>query len=267
MASLSLNDHRLFGKNKRRRTSVLKPLTEMDALPSNRQDVSSKRNALSSYVKGGIGLMIAANVDFLVAFSTAYWATWKSEERGVYGGYGLWKMWHCTPVQDDVVVPGFRTKMDDVVCHEKMADLSFPEWYVVTQVFQTLGLAGFLASIVLLLLYAIFPTWRRKKLALSSLITISYISGVLVMVAIFVFCFKVAEEIQVLHGASEWFLSWSFSLCCTAFVMNQIAASILVTESKRISRMEEEEKNSPESRALTEELKRITAPDIKARET
>lgn len=51
------------------------------------------------------------------------------------------------------------------------------EWYVITQVFQTLGLAGFLASIVLLSMYAIFPEWRKKQVALSSLIAISYLSG------------------------------------------------------------------------------------------
>lgn len=99
-----------------------------DSLPLNNKDVTAKRNALSPYVKGGIGLMIAANVDFLVAYSTAYWATWKSEDRGVYGGYGLWKTWHCTPIhlQDDIVTFNSKQRMDDVVCHEKLADLTFP---------------------------------------------------------------------------------------------------------------------------------------------
>ena len=103
----------------------------MDSLPSNSKDITAKKHSLSSYVKGGIGLMIAANIDMLVAFSTAYWATWKSEERGVYGGYGLWKMWHCAPAsQEEEEMDGgvlkISAKINDVVCHEKMADFSFP---------------------------------------------------------------------------------------------------------------------------------------------
>ena len=53
----------------------------------------------------------------------------------------------------------------------------FTGWYVTTQVFQTLGLAGFLASVIMLLLYAFLPQWERKRLALASLIAVSYLSG------------------------------------------------------------------------------------------
>ena len=51
------------------------------------------------------------------------------------------------------------------------------------------------------------------------------------------FGFKVSEEIEDM-GVTEWFLSWSFSLACTAFVLNQIAASLLITENKRLNRTE-----------------------------
>ena len=63
----------------------------------------------------------------------------------------------------------------------------------------------------------------------------------------------------MLHGATEWFLSWSFSLCCTGFVMNQIAASILITETKRQARLEAEASKGLNSRDLSEELKSMVA--------
>ena len=44
---------------------------------------------------------------------------------------------------------------------------------------------------------------------------------------------KVAEEVEE-RSVDDWFLSWSFSLACTAAVLNQIAASLLVTEHKRL---------------------------------
>ena len=53
------------------------------------------------------------------------------------------------------------------------------------------------------------------------------------LVGLIVFSVRVAEEVEEL-AVSEWFLSWSFSLACTAFVLNQIAASLLITENKRL---------------------------------
>ena len=76
------------------------------------------------------------------------------------------------------------------------------------------------------------------------------------MVGLFVFGFKVAEEVEV-QGHDEWFLSWSFSLACTAFVLNQIAASILVTENKRLYQEENSEDGGYSVKGLKEELKAV----------
>ena len=82
------------------------------------------------------------------------------------------------------------------------------------------------------------------------------------MVGLFIFGFKVAEDIEE-TGYSDWFLSWSFSLACTAFVLNQIAASILVTENKRLWQQEqtgEEEREKLYSvRGLRDELQAVLA--------
>lgn len=60
-----------------------------------------------------------------------------------------------------------------------------------------------------------------------------FFPGLFIMVSLFVFGFKVAEEIEERH-IQEWFLSWSFSLACTSLLLNQISASILITENKRL---------------------------------
>ena len=74
--------------------------------------------------------------------------------------------------------------------------------------------------------------------------------------ALFVFGFKVAEEVQE-REIKEWFLSWSFSLACTACVLNQIAASILVTENKRLF----QELNAPASKVQEDEVTYVTDED------
>ena len=81
--------------------------------------------------------------------------------------------------------------------------------------------------------------------------------------------FQDDEEIQD-KRPSEWFLSWSFSLACTAFVLNQIAASILVTENKRLHQQPEgryypnglryegsSEQATPLVQGFSEELKHV----------
>jgi len=60
------------------------------------------------------------------------------------------------------------------------------------------------------------------------------VSGIFTTVSLFVFGFKVAEEVQDMD-VQDWALSWSFSLSCTACILIQIAASVLVSESKRMS--------------------------------
>ena len=50
-------------------------------------------------------------------------------------------------------------------------------WYVSVQVLETLGLAGLLTSLIMLLLYVFLPQWHGSKKAMSSLIAISYLSG------------------------------------------------------------------------------------------
>ena len=82
------------------------------------------------------------------------------------------------------------------------------------------------------------------------------------MVGLFIFGFKVAEDIEE-QGPSDWFLSWSFSLACTAFVLNQIAASILVTENKRLFQEEQTQMEEREKlysvQGLREELQAVLA--------
>src|SRR6218665_2389814 len=115
-----------------------------ETLPLTTTDVKRKRRShISSFVKGGLGLLVTANVDLIVAFTTGYWATWSRSDTHEYGGHGLWMMWHCSPsaqsidaaVQrsDAAVAKGrprntlfYPYKYNDADCVEKMADLSFP---------------------------------------------------------------------------------------------------------------------------------------------
>ena len=80
-----------------------------------------------------------------------------------------------------------------------------------------------------------------------------YILGLFNAVALAVFGFKVAEELELM-SISEWILSWSFSLACTAFVLNQIAASILVTESKRLNSENHDDEKSEVQQIYTKPL-------------
>ena len=96
-------------------------------LPTNQHDVDSlpvpiRKNGLSSFVKAGVSLLITANVDMLVAFSTSYWTTWTKASTTEHGGYGLWKIWKCTK---HVVSDGVDVKEEEI-CSDRMADLSFP---------------------------------------------------------------------------------------------------------------------------------------------
>ena len=92
-----------------------------------------KKQGVSSFVKGGTALMITAFVDMIVAFSTSHWATWTNEEKAEYGGYGLWKVWHCTRKEGSTPMPGVQKMLikdlimgdKDADCQEKIVDLSF----------------------------------------------------------------------------------------------------------------------------------------------
>ena len=80
------------------------------------------------------------------------------------------------------------------------------------------------------------------------------------------FGLKVTEEVEDM-GATDWALSWSFSLSCTACLLIQIAASVLVRESKRLSSVENQEINIKDNEdeilpvALPEHEKLIS-PDV-----
>ena len=74
--------------------------------------------------------------------------------------------------------------------------------------------------------------------------------GFCLLVGLIVFGFKVADDVTDL-GVTDWFLSWSFSLACTAFFLNQIAASLLITENKRLLTIEKQ--NKSRGKTLTEE--------------
>ena len=50
-------------------------MTDFKELPETKKDLGPSKH-VSSFVKGGIGLLATALVDMLAAFSTAYWATW-----------------------------------------------------------------------------------------------------------------------------------------------------------------------------------------------
>ena len=80
------------------------------------------------------------------------------------------------------------------------------------------------------------------------------VTGLFIIVGLGVFGFKVAEDIEV-QGRDDWFLSWSFSLACTAFVLDQIAASILITENKRLYKLDRDAAVTTHKDDLREVLK------------
>jgi len=87
--------------------------------------------------------------------------------------------------------------------------------------------------------------------------------GLSLVVALFVFGFKVAEEISEM-AVTQWFLSWSFSLACTAFVLSQIAASILLTENKRLF-LAEMERSTDDSASATVTDQRIFVQPVEVK--
>ena len=60
-----------------------------------------------------------------------------------------------------------------------------------------------------------------------------FYTALFLLVTLCVFGAKAAEEIEDILKVEEWTFSWSFSMACTAFVMNAISASILITENNR----------------------------------
>lgn len=185
---------------------------------------ASTTSRVSSYVKGGLGLMVTATLDLNIAFVTSYWVTWKSRETDEHGGYGMWKTWECRQV-DILLIP---------ICTNRWIDASFPVWLLTTKVLLLLGVLGQTAALIMLLIYAFFPSGFRNKALMAATIGTNFSAGLLVVVGLCVFGFKVIEGIQD-SPESDWFLSYSFSLACTAFVLSAISGSILMTESKRLS--------------------------------
>lgn len=112
-------------------------------------------------------------------------------------------------------------------------------------------------------LYIFYVYWCRPSVNLLNIGCLCFVfSGLFIIVGLCIFGFKVAEEIES-HGHDDWFLSWSFSLACTAFVLNQIAASILVTENKRLFKEEQQNERDTliyKQRGLQEELTAFTYP-------
>ena len=89
-------------------------------------------NPISSFVKGGIGLMVPATLDMLLAFFTKYWATWANPSRGESGGYGLWVTWNCweqvrdTSSAENKMYGDNKPRIPRKMCEERWVDASFP---------------------------------------------------------------------------------------------------------------------------------------------
>jgi len=201
-----------------------------DDLPRSRQ--GARGPAVSSFVKGGGALLLTALVDLAIAFWTPYWATWTSDMRGKHGGYGLWQTWQC-PGND---LPPEQQHHTAEGCEVKWTDSSFPLWYIATEACISVGLIGLASSLIMLLLYIFWPRCHKNKVMMDAVIGTSYTGGICTLIGLCVFCWRVLDAIP--DSGSDWFLSWSFSLACTSFVLNSISASILVTESKRLHQKE-----------------------------
>lgn len=184
---------------------------------------------VSPFIKGAFGLILTASIDMLIGFSTSYWATWEKIETRSYGGYGLWKMWSCSPEE----LPDGEFSRSTYTCSYKLAGwFEFPGWYLTSQVFSCLGLFGMLIMVTGLALYICRSHFRTKK-TISTLIAIGHCSGFFLLVSLANFGLKVVTDIDE-KKTTDWYLSWSFTLICTAFVLNEIAASVLVSEKHRI---------------------------------
>jgi len=175
-------------------------------------------------------LLVIAFIDLLVAFSTPYWATWSSDLRNQHGGYGLWQTWQC-PGTD---LPPEEQHHTNEGCAVKWADSTFPVWYIISETFITLGLAGQLSSLIMLFYYICSPRCHKNTVVMDAVIGTSYTGGLCLFVGLGLFGWRVLEGIPTTD--SDWLFSWSFLLACAAVILNAISASLLVTESTRLHR-------------------------------
>jgi len=189
---------------------------------------SQSDSHISSFVKGGVIILGTAFIDLVIAFTTPYWATWSSDLRAQHGGYGLWQTWQC-PGTD---LPPEEQHHTNEGCAIRWTDTTFPNWYIVCEVCISLGLAGLLSSLIMLLCYIFSPRCYKSIPVMDAIIGTSYTGGLCLLVGLVLFGWRVMDGIPT--SGSDWFLSWSFSLACTAFVLNAISATVLVTESKRL---------------------------------
>ena len=91
----------------------------------------------------------------------------------------------------------------------------------------------------------------------SVYVSVDLFSGLFILVGLCVFGYFFLFEIP---KRANWTLSWSFSLACTAFVLNEVAASILVTETKRLYKEVAEKKKN--ARNYPQELQSVLTADI-----
>ncbi|CAD5118477.1 unnamed protein product [Dimorphilus gyrociliatus] len=216
----------------------------LDMLPTTEKDYNQRR--ISPFIKGAFGLILTASIDMLIGFSTSYWATWEKIETRSYGGYGLWKMWSCSPKE----LGDGEYSRNTFTCSYKLAGwFEFPGWYVTTQVFSCIGFAGMLLTVFGLAMYICRVSLRTQR-TISVLITIGHCSGFSLLVSLAIFGFKVVSDIDA-KKTTEWYLSWSFTLICTAFVLNEIAASVLASEKHKIL------KDQKDTQKLEEDMRNV----------
>jgi len=197
---------------------------------------------VSSFVKGGVMILTTACIDLIIAFCSPYWATWTSELEGHYGGYGLWQTWRCPGTN----LPPQEQHHKNTGCMVKWADTTFPTWFIICETCITIGLVGLLSSLIMLLSYIFTHRCYQNTTIMDALIATSYTGGFFLFSGLCVFVWHVLQGIPP-TTESDWFLSWSFSLACTAVVLNAISASLLVTESKRLHKRSQKFRNDSTS--------------------
>lgn len=216
----------------------------------------NEQGHVSPFIKGAFGLILTASIDMLIGFSTSYWATWEKVETRSYGGYGLWKMWSCSPEE----LPDGEFSRNTYTCSYKLAGwFEFPGWYVTTQVFSCLGFSGMLLTATGLAMYICRLQFRTQR-TISALIAIGHCSGFFLLVSLANFGLKVVTDINE-KKTTEWYLSWSFTLICTAFVLNEIAASVLVSEKTRV--LKEKKQREKVDNDLNNLLTKVSSFDSK----
>ncbi|RWS12448.1 claudin domain containing protein-like protein [Dinothrombium tinctorium] len=174
----------------------------------------------------------------VIAFFTPYWL---ASERRFYGSefdkLGLWETcFRSIHSKDDLEMRKFYSGCRWIFAEEyrNLNDLLFPAFFVITQVFYTLGFIALLISVIILLSVQLCAILENQIKAFKYLALVMFFCALFSTIAVVVFGIRGDDE-GWMPEPEHNFLSWSFALAVVgtffewvAFILYWIENRILV---------------------------------------